>query len=60
MMSRGHQHRSRIEGLEVLGFIANPGRKRPERRREPGVQHVLILNQFPSLQTGFCFSAGND
>ena len=42
----GYQHRSRIENFQ-LARVRRPahGRERPQRRREPGVQYILILGE---------------
>jgi hypothetical protein len=48
-VARRHQHRSRIKGLKVFGLIGpTQRRKRPQRRRKPGVEHVLVLRQLIS------------
>ena len=40
----GHQHRGRIELRQVVGVVGPAqGGERPQRRREPGVEHVGVL-----------------
>ena len=42
----GLEQRRRVEGLELAGLVGPAQRReRPQPRREPGVEHVLVLGQ---------------
>ena len=42
----GHQHRARIEALQLRRFLRPAqGRERPQGRGKPGVEHVLVPTQ---------------
>src|SRR5438105_15962882 len=48
-LRRGDEDVGRIERLQVACLLVRPAerRQRPEPRREPGVEHVLVLSHRP-------------
>ncbi len=59
----GDEHRSRVEVSQVGGLLRPAeGRERPQRRREPGVEHVAVLGEpvVPGLGRSRLAGAGDE
>ena len=59
----GDEHRVRVEALQILGRVGPAKRgERPERRREPGIENILVLakRRTPALRTRTGILSGHD